>query len=75
MFNPETRPAFCLHWRAARASGTHMDCPMKPLLALKIIAFSALSKKAITVFAHEIHAMASHHGHATDAWGGVAAAP
>ncbi|MBA3594062.1 MAG: hypothetical protein M3Q12_10550 [Pseudomonadota bacterium] len=42
--------------------------------ALKIIAVCAISTGATAVFAHEGHAIAGTHWHATDVWGYVAAA-
>ena len=42
--------------------------------ALKIIAACAISTGATAVFAHDGHAMAGTHWHATDAWGFVAMA-
>ena len=45
---------------------------MNPKHALKIIAACAIPTWATAVFAHDGHAMAGTHWHATDVWGFVA---
>jgi len=47
---------------------------MNPKNAIKIIAVYAIPTWATAVFAHEVHAMAGTHWHATDVWGFVAMA-
>ena len=47
---------------------------MNPPIALKIIAICAIPAWTTAAFAHEGHAMAGSHWHATDVWGFVAVA-
>lgn len=47
---------------------------MNPKNALKIIASCAIPTLSTAVFAHDGHAMAGTHWHATDVWGFVAMA-